>query len=262
MRDAPLTVLKGGINRLRTKGGARADSLYDLLNGYLTDDGTVHVRPGSLRVATLDSTTRGLTYFSGSRHTFAAAVVSVPTGYTLHVLVHPEQDPGEAVIPIKTIHFAEPMMGYLYVVEEFEDDSVWHYWLQGSGAWTANTVYREGDIIFPTVPNGIAYQATRSGPPNPVWTANTPRDVGDIVEPTADNANGYYYTVVDTSGATPSSGSTEPTWPAEDGAQVVESTDITPAAADTDAIDPDSTPGSDVTDRYGDPSRGFLVDGL
>lgn len=251
MRDAPLTVLKGGINRLRTRGGARADALYDLLNGYLTEDGTVQVRPGSLRTATLDATTKGLTYFNGSRHTFAAATVAVPGGYTLHVLVHPEQDPGEAVIHIKRIHFAEPFLGYLYVVAEFEDDSVWHYWLQGAAEWEPNKVYREGDIIFPTTPNGIAYQATRSAAPNPVWTPNIPRDIGDVVEPTADNANGYYYTVVDTSGATPSSGATEPIWPASDGAQVVESTDITPAETDTSAVDPDSTPGSDVIDRYG-----------
>lgn len=251
MRDAPLTVLKGGINRLRTKGGARADNLYDLLNGYLTEDGTVKVRPGSFLVAQLDSSTKGLTYFKGSRHTFAAQTVAVPPGYTLHVLVHPEQDPGEAVIPIKRIHFAEPFLGYLYVVAEFEDDSVWHYWLQGSASWQANTVYFEGDIIFPTVLNGLAYQATRSAASNPVWTPNTPRALGDIVEPTAANANGYYYTVVDTSGATPSSGSVEPTWPPEDGAQVVESTDITPVTTDTDAIDPTTTPGSDVTDRYG-----------
>lgn len=251
MRDAPLTVLKGGINRLRTKGGARADSLYDLVNGYLTDDGTAHVRPGTRLVATLDATTRGLTYFSGSRHIFAAASVTVPTGYTLHVLVHPDQDPGEAVIPLKRIHFAEPFLGFLYVVAEFDDDSVFHYWLQGSGTWTADTVYREGDVTFPTVPNGLAYQATRVGAPNPVWTPNAPRAVADVVEPTAENANGFYFTVVDTSGATPSSGSIEPIWPAEDGAQVVESTDITPETADTDAVDPLNVPPIVITDRYG-----------
>ena len=30
----PLTTLKGGINRLRVKGGASPASLYDLLNGF------------------------------------------------------------------------------------------------------------------------------------------------------------------------------------------------------------------------------------
>jgi hypothetical protein len=44
MRDIPLTAIKGGINRTRTKGGARADTLYDLLNVYVTEDGTVQAR--------------------------------------------------------------------------------------------------------------------------------------------------------------------------------------------------------------------------
>jgi hypothetical protein len=251
MRDAPLTVLKGGINRLRTRGGARADTLYDLLNAYLTEDGTVKVRPGSFRVANLPESTKGLTYFDGSRHTFAAAVVAVPAGYTLHVLVHPEQDPGEAVIPLKRIHFAEPFLGYLYVVAEFDDDTVWHYWLRGKATWAANTVYTIGDIVFPTVRNGLAYMATRVGAPNPVWSPNVPRTIGDIVEPTSANANGYYYTVVNTSGLTPTSGSVEPNWPAAAGAEVTESTDITPDSTDTDATDPTNNPGSDITDRYG-----------
>lgn len=257
MRDAPLTVLKGGINRLRTKGGARADNLYDLLNGHLTEDGTVSARPGTLRTATLDSTTKGLTYFNGSRHTFAAVAVDVPAGYTLHLLVHPEQDPGEEAIHLKRIHFAEPFLGYLYVVAEFVDDSVWHYWLRGSLTWTADTIYQIGDVVFPTVPNGLAYLATRVGAANPVWTANAPRALGDVVEPTSANANGFYYTVVDTAGATPASGSVEPTWPAETGAQVVESTDITPEESDTDATDSTTNTGSEVTDRYGTAGNGY-----
>lgn len=250
-RPVPLTVLKGGISRLRAKGGARADSLYDLVNGHLTDEGTAIARPGTYRDYTLPVETRGLTYFNGGYHVFAAEVVVVPAGFTLHVLVHPEFDPGEAVIPLKRIHFAEPMMGYLYVSAEFEDGTVRHYWLQNGTEWQANTMYREGDIVQPTVPNGIAFRATRYGPANPTWKAGTPRANGDIVEPTAENTNGFYYTVVDTAGATPASGTVEPTWPAADGARVTESTDLTAEAQGADATDPTKTPGSDTTDRYG-----------
>lgn len=248
MRDAPLTVLKGGINRLRTKGGARADNLYDLLNGYLTEDGTAHVRPGTLRSATLDATTKGLTYFNGSRHVFAAATVAVPTGYTLHVLVHPDQDPGEAVVALKKIHFAEPFLGFLYVAAEFIDGTVCHYWLEDGTTWEASKVYFNGDLVQPTVPNGLAYAATRNLPPNPAWAANVPRTVGDLVEPTV--YNGYYYIVIDTSGATPSSGATEPVWPTSEGATIVESTDITPAPPPVDAIDLNAI-SQDIIDRYG-----------
>jgi hypothetical protein len=254
MRDAPLTVLRGGINRLRTKGGARADNLYDLLNGYLTEDGTVHVRPGTLRVATLPAATKGLTYFNGSRHVFAAEAVAVPTGYTLHVLTSPEQDPGEAVIPIKKIHFAEPFLGFLYVVAEFDDDSVWHFWLEEGTTWETVKIYYNGDLATPSAPNGLAYRATRSTPTNPVWTANAPRTVGDVVEPT--EYNGFYYVVTDTQGATPTSAATEPLWPTEEGQTIVESTDITPEPPPADAVDPNAI-AQDIIDRYGNGNGGF-----
>lgn len=253
MADAQLTVLKGGINRLRNRGGARADSLYDLLNGYVTDEGTAKARPGTSRDYTLPSTTRGMCKFGDSLHTFAAEVVAVPAGFTLHVLVHPDHDPGEAVIQLERIHFAEPLMGALYVVAEFEDGVVRHYWLQQGTEWAADTFYREGDIVTPTVSNGLAYRATRYGSPNPVWKAGTPRTVGDIVEPTDENANGYFYTVVDTAGSTPASGTIEPEWPAAEGARVTENTDLTgDPASEAASGDGSTSPGSDVTDRYGE----------
>lgn len=252
MRDAPLTVLKGGINRLRTKGGARADSLYDLLNGYLTEDGTVHVRPGTRRHAILDSATKGLVYYNGSRHTFASESVSVPSGYTLHVLFHPDYDPDSdepEQYVLERIHFAEPFLGFLYVVAEFADGNIFHYWLQTGGTWEADTVYRSGDVVEPTVPNGLTYRATRLGAALPSWAPNVARVDGDQIEPTV--YNDFYYTVVDTAGATPQSGTTEPTWPTEEGAQVSEDTDGTLGSAPTTTSPPDTQePTSDVRDRY------------
>jgi hypothetical protein len=255
MRDAPLTVLKGGINRLRTKGGARADNLYDLLNGYLTEDGTVHVRPGSFLVATLPEATYGLVYFNGSRHTFASSSVAVPTGYTLHVLFHPEYDPDDddpTQFELAKVHFAEPFLGFLYVVAEFADGQVFHYWLQTGGTWEADTVYNDGDVVEPTVPNGLAYRATRLGSPLPSWAPNVARTEGpppDQIEPT--EYNGYFYTVVDTIGSNPQSGTTEPDWPTEEGAQIFEDTEgVVSATPATTAPPSTQTPTSDVVNRY------------
>src|SRR6201999_3287908 len=108
---------KGGINRFRPKGAARADVLYDLINAYVTNENTVIVRPGALRRAVLPSVTKGLCAFAGSRHVFSTEVVPVPIGYTLHVLTHPLFDSGTAGgFPLKKIHFVAPFLGFLYVV--------------------------------------------------------------------------------------------------------------------------------------------------
>lgn len=249
MRPIPLTVLKGGINRLRTKGGVRADSLYDLLNGHLTDAGTVKARPGTIRIASLPSDTKGLCGFQDAFHVFNHEIVTVPAGFVLHVLASPNSIPG-AVIKLAKIHFAAPFLGFLYVVAEFADGTVFHYWLSSSGPWQANTAYRNGDIVEPTTPNGLAYQAVRISSPYPSWAPNILRTDGDIVEPTV--YNDFFYTVVSTLGDNPHSGSTEPLWPTTSGTQVTEdSNGLLDTAPPTVTQPPVSTVPSEVSDRYG-----------
>lgn len=243
-----LTAVDGGIVRLRTKGAANPRTLYDCLNGFVTAARTVRVRPGTARVAQLPAGTKGLTAFDGALHVFAAESLTVPAGFVLHVLSHPDAD-DDQIIALKEIHFAEPYLGFLYVVAEFVDASVYHFWLQSGGAWQANRVYRHGDIVEPTAANGIAYQATRLGSAHPSWAPGRPRSIGDVIEPTT--FNNYYYTVVETIGANPISGATEPDWPQESGARVFEDTEgITDEEAG--ATEPPSTnvPTSEVSDRY------------
>ena len=213
MRSAPLTTLKGGIDRLRTKGGARADSLYDLVNGHLTESRTAVARPGPRRLFSLDPTyTKGLVYF----------------------------------------------MGALYVVAEFQDGTVYHYWLQKAETWQADTVYSPGALVEPAVPNGLVYRATRLGSPYPSWAPGVRRSDGSggsaydqsIVEPT--EYNGYYYVCIDTLGSNPVSGATEPTWPTERGALVVEDVDGGVSTSPTTTTPPSSSvPTPTETSRYG-----------
>lgn len=251
MRPVPLTTIKGAINRLRTRSGARADTLYDLLNGQVTDAGTVEVRPGSRRDAHVNAETKGICSFGSTLHTFCHEVVDVPTGITLHVLPHPT----DSSLAITQIHFSEPFLGFLYVVAEFTNGDIFHYWLRSSGTWAANTIYFNGDLVEPTDPNGLAYAATRLGSPFPSWVPNVGRANGDIVEPTV--YNDFYFTVVDTVGTNPRSGKTEPDWPRSEGAQVVEDVDglLSTRATPTPAPSADTTPQG-TQDRYGIPGNG------
>lgn len=89
-----LTTINGGINRLRTKGGADKNSLFDLLNGYVTSTGTVKVRNGTKRNANIAQysgagKTKGLVAYQDQFHVFSAEAVDVPPNYALHVLNHP-----------------------------------------------------------------------------------------------------------------------------------------------------------------------------
>lgn len=244
MRPVPFTAIKGGINRLRTKGGARMDVLYDLVNGRVCEDLSIEPRGGSTRAAVLNSNTKGLCYYKGFFHVFATSIQTVPGGYTNHVITHP-------TIPTATlveIHFAQPFLGFLYVVAEFNDGSVFHYWLSSTGNWTANTIFKIGDIVEPTTPNGLAYVAQRKNNPNPKWTPSVPRAVSDLCEPTV--YDGYFFTVTAVFGANPHSGTTEPVWNAAAGATTIEDADANLVTSASAAVDPATGVPSNVKIRY------------
>lgn len=264
-RSVALTTVKGGITRLRTKGAALSDSLYDLLNGYVTAARTVVVRPGTLRYADLrqgeaGNPLKGLGSFDGLLHVFAASNedYDIPEGFQLHIISHPAgRNADGSIIALKKIHFVSPFMGFLYVVAEFEDadtlaelGNTFHFWLQTGDAWTAETVYKLGDIVVPTEPNGFSYQATRLSAPNTSWAPNVLRTVGDVIEPTV--YNDFFYTVVDTQGDNPRSGTVEPNWPTEPGAQIFEDaqggTETTPTPTPTPSVI--ATPNPVTVDRY------------
>lgn len=251
MRPVPLTALKGGINRLRIKGAASSQQLYDLVNGRITADGSVVVREGTIRSATLSSGTVGLTVLDGKFNVFSRDLVAVPSGFVCNRLINPN----DATQQPTKIWFAKPFMGFLYVVAQFGNGDIVHYWLQSNGTWAANKVYTTGSIVTPTVSNGLAYLAQRNFPTYPTWSSETATVLNTIIEPT--EYTGYAYKAVSVEGAAPHTGATEPSWPTTKGGLLQEFGDFDTSSTDSGTTQTDSgttasTPlGSNITDRYG-----------
>lgn len=218
-RQVTLNAVQAGMTRLRDKGGANPSSLFELTNGYVTAARTMRVRPGTA-VAYSVPGTKGLAVYQGSLVVFSHQPTSVPAGVTLEIVRHPTLP----TLALSAIHFAAPIMGFLYVVAQFANADVFHYWLERIQPWAAGAVIRPGQTISPTVPNGYVYTATRTDQPRQTWTPGVPRAVGDRVEPTA--VDGYFYEVVEVRGPSPASGTAEPAWIAQRGAITVESTDV------------------------------------
>jgi hypothetical protein len=242
MRTQVLNALKQGIVRLRTKGGADPSTLYDLLNGFVTIDGSIQSRPGTVTDANLPAGTKGLCAFDKGLVVFSSSPkTGMPDGYTCVVLIHPT-DPTQEIVEI---HFSAPFLGKLYVVAEFANGDVYHYWLLAPKAWTADTAYNITDTVQPTVPNGYYYKIGNDQFPQ-AWQPNTQYAMDDVVVPTT--INGWKYTVIEADGDNPASGSTEPDWPESDGATVTEEHDNAPPPAQPPAI---PTPPGDP--RYSNP---------
>lgn len=252
MRPVPLTALKGGINRLKTKGGASPSSLYDLLNGYIDQAGSITQREGTIRAQTLTNQTVGLMANEGIFNVFSTTLQTVPAGYQDNLLVSPVNP----AATLTKIWFAQPFMGFPYVVAQFSDGSVFHYWLQFSGTWAANTVYKTGAIILPlTTQTGLAYLAVRDLPLNSLWTPQTSIALNTIIEPT--EYTGYEYKAIAVEGSSPHTGSTEPVWPITEGATIQEfgDFDTTSSDAGTTLATGAQPLSSSITDRYGNSSE-------
>lgn len=247
-RIVTLNAAKGGINRLRVKGGASANNLYDLVNGYVDQDGVLKSRPGTKNTTALPAgATKGMCAYDGKLIVFSHVPqdlpVSTPT-VECEVLKHPSTPD----LPLKEIHFAGPFLGFLYVSAEFINGDVYHYWLQRGTTWAPGKVYLPGALVIPSDPNGIAYQLDSGTTVYPVWLRNIARAIGDKVVPTVDN--GYFYTATDVFGPAPRSGAVEPTWPAAPGATVFEDSDVANPTPVTGEQSSNNNLPPDIEDRY------------
>lgn len=228
IRQANLGPLKAGITRLRDKGGASAESLFDLLNGYVDASGAPTSRDGTTLKHTLPAGTKGLCAFEGKKHVFALEAIDPGSSdYVVDILIHPDAN---FTGTLKAIHFAKPFLGFLYVVAEFSDGNVYHYWLQSKDVWQPNTVYFNGDAVRPSTPNGFIYTAKARNAPG-AWQPSTKYAIGDEVQPTT--YNGYKYVVTELDGTNPTSGTSEPDWIASEGAEIIEDKDSTPTTNTT-----------------------------
>jgi hypothetical protein len=253
VRAFPLTVLNGGINRLRVKGGASASQLYDLQNGYISNVGSIVPREGTIRTVTLDSSTVGLAANNGMFNIFSSAysTAALPANYVLNVLSNPNNTTSSPV----TIFYAKPFMGFPYVVAQFSDSSVHHYWLQNNGTWTSTTDYTSASIVLPPVANGLAYQGVREFPSQPNWAPDTIVTSASYVEP--NTPTGFAYQAIAVTGSPVHTGLIEPVWPTVAGGIVQEFGDFDVSTSDagaTQGSSPFSTAsplGSNITDRYG-----------
>lgn len=249
--------LKGGMSRLREKGGASKDTLYDLVNANVDASGSVRARPGTSVAYTLPAGTKGLCAFDGKLQVFAATSISnIPDGVQLNILRHPDAGfAGE----IAEIHFAKPFKGALYVVAEFDDGNVYHYWLNPAAAWVLKKIYFDGDVVQPTAGN-VGYVFTPAPTVQPdAWQPNVKRAVGDVVVPTV--PNGFKFTVTDVTGDNPVSGDIEPSWTASDGAVVYEDVNATVPNDTGSGSDSDSGTTDSSDPKYGGSIGGGGVGG-
>lgn len=236
MRDETLAGQRFGINRLKYKGGASPETLYDLVNAFLTPERKFARRGGFTKVTTLVAGTKGLAGYNGKLYVYSATPITQShalfTGSTLRY-------PGTAGPTVTTIWFAKPFLSRMYVAAQFSNGNIYHYWLQNPAAWTANKNYVYRQQVQPTVPNGFVYEATNVDT-SIAWSANTVKALTNKVQPTT--YNGFYYQVTSTLGTPITTSDYEPNWPVIDSTTIKEYRYLNVPGAGTTVTPPTTTP--------------------
>lgn len=218
MRPFALAEQSEGINLLRSKGGASPRALFDLKNGWVTAKRTINARPGAGDpIAAAPAGTVGGLSLEGKIIVFAATpVASADPNVEVRVLRHPTG--GAAAL--SAVHYAAPLLGRLYVVAEFADGVVKHYWLQQQANWSASTVYTFGKVVTaPGDDNGFVYEIT-APLAGTGWAADTETALNDEVHPST--PNGFKYRATSVTGSPCRTSDAEPNWPTTEGATVTE----------------------------------------
>ena len=122
-----------GLDRRKSRDTAGADALYELTNAQVSAGQELEKRACAGLYETIDSGTVGLFAALAKLNVFTTdATVSIGAPLLrLNFLPHPTN----SVRTLARIHAVETFRGYLYVVAEYDDGSVFHHYLDaGAGA--------------------------------------------------------------------------------------------------------------------------------
>jgi hypothetical protein len=233
-RAVPIASQSDGINLLRSKGGAAPTGLFDLLNGYVTPKKTINARPGTVVAASFPAGSKGVVGFEGKYHTFATSALASSDP---NVLVHVLKRSDNSTAALSRIHRAFPFLGRLYVVAEYDDGAVRHFYLESPAAHAASHVYAYGDRVTPAAGDNGFYYVIEDTDATAAWQAGATVAVNDFKQPTTANGFKYQATAIAGTGTNFLTSDTEPTWPTTEGATVTERRYIT---------NPHNFPGSGV----------------
>lgn len=187
-----------GLDLRKGKSVSDANRLRSLTNAFVTTGRQLRKRPCLQPYTTLSAGTTGLVAGKGKLHTFYGGTGSVSHANTLFEATR-VMHPSTPALAISKVHWGDVYDGYMYVIIEYSDGSIWHHWVNDPGAWVALATYAAGAYVRPTTVNGFIYEVTAggggaAGAGEPAW----PTTVGNTVVDGALTWTCRSYAILDT----------------------------------------------------------------
>lgn len=259
VRSVTLNASKAGMTRLRDKGGASPETLFELTNAYINASRSPTQRPGTTWVYQFGANTHGLVAFQGVFYSFTDNPASIVNTGNYQVVLLRNPVAGSAAT-LSKVTYAVPFMGYLYVVGVYSDGTAHHFWLQNPPAWQRNSSYSSGQLVQPSPTNGYYYSAQLLSNP-PQWRAHLAVNQGTTVQPT--KYNSFFYQATNVVSPTSIGGTTiaftapnEPVWSTSLGGITLDISGGNPSSNPNQinpppAPPPQPAPGTGPGGRYG-----------
>lgn len=194
-----------------------ANRLRVLKNAHATEGRTIRKRPGTVKVATLETGTTGLFSGNGKLNTFYGGTTPINHANTLFKSNN-VQSPINSALNLSEVHFGDVFNGFMYAAVQYTSGEIKHHYIDSPSTFPATTLVALNSYFQPAAPNGFRYKVTDVSIGATAWAAAVAKSLANFVKPTVSNKYRYECTTAGTTGAT------EPTWPTVDGSSVVDGT--------------------------------------
>ncbi len=151
-----------GLDVRKGKSASDANRLRVLTNAHVSSGRQIKKRATLTPFAALTAGTVGLVAGKGKLQTFYGGTGSISHAEPL-ILATRTMHPITPALTVTNVLWADVYDGYMYVITEYSDGSVWHHWVNDPGSWVTLTAYALGAYRRPTVANGFIYEVTANG---------------------------------------------------------------------------------------------------
>lgn len=131
MKSITFSQFEFGLDLRKGASTSDANRLRVLKNAYVTEGKTIRKRPGTTKIATLETGTTGLFAGNGKLNTFYGGTGTITHANTLFQSYN-TRSPTTAGLALTKVHYGDVFNGFMYASVEYTTGEIRHHYLDGA----------------------------------------------------------------------------------------------------------------------------------